>query len=83
MNCLNSMKVDKAMKYAAIMIAGLLLASCASVEPALFRDPKTGQVAQCTSTAAGGFFPLINAWTAQHEIDTCAAAYTRMGWVQQ
>ena len=36
-----------------------------------------------TSTASGGVFPLINAWTAQHEIDACAAAYERMGWVRQ
>ena len=67
--------------------AGLLLllalASCAKVEPSIFRDPKTGQIAQCTSTASGGAFPLVNAWTAQHEIDTCAGAYGRMGWIRQ
>ena len=67
----------------AILIFSLLLASCASVEPAIFRDPATGSVASCSSTASGGAFPLVNAWTAQHEIDTCAAAYSRMGWQKQ
>lgn len=70
-------------KFFVLLIASASLAACASVEPALFRDPKSGQVAQCTSTASGGFFPLVNAWTAQHEIDTCADSYTRMGWVRQ
>lgn len=67
----------------AALIALLALASCATVEPSIFRDPKTGQIAQCTSTASGGAFPLVNAWTAQHEIDTCAGAYSRMGWIRQ
>ncbi len=71
------------MKRIVILMTALLLAACASVEPAIFREPATGQIHQCTSTAAGGFFPLVNAWTAQHEIDTCAAAYSRMGWVRQ
>jgi hypothetical protein len=60
-----------------------MLIGCAIVEPAIFRDPATGQIAHCTSNAAGGAFPLVNAWTAQHEIDACAAAYSRMGWVRQ
>jgi hypothetical protein len=60
-----------------------VLTGCAVVEPAVFREPATGQVHECNSTAAGGFFPLVNAWTAQHEIDTCAAAYSRMGWARQ
>jgi hypothetical protein len=66
-----------------LIVGAFLLCGCATVEPAVFRDPQTGQIYQCTSSTAGGFFPLINAWTAQHEIDTCAAAYTRMGWVKQ
>lgn len=61
----------------------LALGGCASVEPAVFREPTTGQIKECTSTASGGLFPLANAWTAQHEIDTCAATYGRMGWVKQ
>ena len=61
----------------------LVLTGCAVVEPAVFKNPHTGEVKECTSTASGGFFPLINAWTAQHEIDACAAAYQRMGWVRQ
>jgi hypothetical protein len=52
-------------------LTAFLVVSCASVEPALFRDPQSGQVAQCTSTASGGAFPLVNAWTA---VDTCAAS---------
>jgi hypothetical protein len=54
----------------------LLLAGCAS--PAVFRDPKTGQVAQCNASTPG-IFPII----AQHEIDDCSAAYSRMGWQKQ
>lgn len=65
------------------VLSAVLLSSCAVVEPAVFRDPASSQIHQCTSTSAGGFFPLINAWTAQHEIDTCAASYSRMGWVRQ
>lgn len=63
------------MKYSIILIA-ITLAGCAT--PAIFRDPKSGQVAQCTS-ATPGVFPII----AQHEIDNCAEAYTRMGWQRQ
>lgn len=72
------------MKWIAIAAAAAaLLASCAVVEPAVFKDPASGQISECKSTASGGAFPLVNAWTAQHEIDTCAAAYSRMGWVRQ
>jgi len=59
-----------------IIVGALMLAGCAS--PAVFRDPKTGQVAQCNATTPG-IFPII----AQHEIDDCAAAYGRMGWQKQ
>jgi len=59
-----------------IILVSLLLISCAS--PAIFRDPQTGQVAQCNA-ATPGIFPII----AQHEIDDCAAAYVRMGWQKQ
>ncbi|MFM0028822.1 hypothetical protein PQR70_21455 [Paraburkholderia madseniana] len=59
-----------------IIVVALTLAGCAS--PAFFRDPKTGQVAQCNATTTG-IFPII----AQHEIDDCAAAYGRMGWQKQ
>ncbi|MGX7002319.1 hypothetical protein [Caballeronia sp. KNU42] len=46
--------------------------------PAVFKDPKTGQVAQCNASTPG-VFPIL----AQHEIDTCSDAYARMGWVKQ
>jgi len=59
-----------------ILIVALMLAGCTS--SAVFRDPKTGQVAQCNATTPG-IFPII----AQHEIDDCAAAYGRMGWQKQ
>ncbi|WP_154817438.1 hypothetical protein [Burkholderia cenocepacia] len=49
---------------------------CAS--PAVFRDPTSGQVAQCNASTPG-VFPII----AQHEIDECAAAYSKMGWQRQ
>jgi hypothetical protein len=45
---------------------------------AVFRDLKTGQVAQCDTTTPG-IFPII----AQREIDDCAAAYGRMDWQKQ
>jgi hypothetical protein len=54
-----------------IIVVALMLAGCAS--PAVFRDRKTGQVAQCNATRPG-IFPII----AQREIDDCAAAYGRM-----
>ena len=54
----------------------ILLSGCAS--PAIFKDPKTGQVAQCNSSTPG-VFPII----AQHEISTCSDAYERMGWQKQ
>lgn len=72
------------MKTRILIAAAMLpLVACAVVEPAIYRNPQTGEVHDCTSNAAGGFFPLINAWTAQHEIDTCAAAYGHMGWARQ
>lgn len=59
-----------------VIISAILMAACAS--PAVFKDPKTGQVAQCNASTPG-VFPII----AQHEIDTCSDAYARMGWVKQ
>lgn len=53
-----------------------MLAGCAS--PAVFQDPKTGNVAQCNATTPS-VFPII----AQNEINNCAAAYERMGWKRQ
>lgn len=54
----------------------VMLAGCAS--PAVFQDPKTGTVAQCNASTPG-VFPLI----AQSEINSCSAAYERMGWKRQ
>lgn len=71
------------MKSLLALLLLLVVAACAVVEPAVFRDPRTGEVHVCGSTASGGAFPLVNAWTAQHEIDTCAAAFGRMGWIRQ
>jgi hypothetical protein len=59
-----------------VIISAILTAACAS--PAVFKDPKTGQVAQCNASTPG-VFPII----AQHEIDTCSDASARMGWVKQ
>lgn len=53
-----------------------------TIKPAVFRDPKTGQVAQCNSNSGGGTFPIINGVTAQNEIDACAAAYEKLGWIK-
>jgi hypothetical protein len=52
------------------------LAGCAS--PTVFQDPKTGAVAQCNASTPG-VFPII----AQGEINSCSAAYERMGWKRQ
>jgi hypothetical protein len=72
------------MKRSMIVAATLLLTACIpQIRPAVFRDPMTGQVAQCNSMSGGGAFPIINAQTAQGEIDTCAAAYERLGWQRQ
>lgn len=60
------------MKYA-FLATLLALAGCAS--PAVFQDPKTGNVAQCNASTPG-VFPII----AQGEINSCAQAYERMGW---
>ncbi|WP_155122880.1 hypothetical protein [Burkholderia ubonensis] len=59
-----------------VVISGIVLSACAS--PAVFRDPASGQVAQCNATTPG-VFPVI----AQHEIDECSAAYSKMGWQRQ
>jgi uncharacterized lipoprotein YmbA len=47
------------MKRALVIVSAVLLAACAS--PAVFKDPKTGQVAQCNASTPG-IFPII----AQH-----------------
>ena len=64
------------MKRMFVIISAILMAACAS--PAVFKDSKTDQVAQCNASTPG-VFPII----AQHEIDTCSDAYARMGWVKQ
>jgi hypothetical protein len=59
------------------LIAALLaLAGCAA--PTVYRDPATGNVAQCNA-ATPGIFPII----AQNEINNCSQAYERMGWKKQ
>jgi len=59
---------------AAVILAGGL-AGCAT--PTVFRDPTSGQVAQCNATTPG-IFPII----AQQEINSCSQAYAKMGWQQ-
>lgn len=59
-----------------IILVAIVLTGCTS--PAIFRDPKSGQVAQCSAAATGGI-PFL----AQHEINECAATYARMGWERQ
>lgn len=63
-------------KILAAVIAAAALAGCAT--PTVFRDPATGQVAQCNATTPG-IFPII----AQYEITNCSQAYAKMGWQQQ
>jgi hypothetical protein len=61
----------------------LALTGCNFVHPTVFRDPTSGQVAQCNSNNAGGFFPIINGIAAENEVKECSATYRRMGWLQQ
>lgn len=58
------------------LFAVAVLSGCAA--PAVYRDPVSGQVAQCNASTPG-VFPII----AQGEINSCAAAYERMGWKRQ
>lgn len=64
------------MKKMLPILAVALLAGCAS--PSVYRDPSTGNVAQCNASTPG-IFPII----AQNEINNCGAAYERMGWKKQ
>ncbi|KWR88747.1 hypothetical protein [Cupriavidus sp. IDO] len=64
------------LRIATAFLITTALAGCAT--PAVFRDPTSGQVAQCNATTPG-IFPII----AQHEIDNCSLAYAKMGWVKQ
>ena len=59
-----------------LLLVLLSLAGCAA--PAVYQDPRTGNVAQCNASTPG-IFPLI----AQSEINSCGAAYERMGWKKQ
>lgn len=60
-----------------IIIAALALAGCA--QSAVYKDPATGQVQQCTANNIPATLPLL----AQSEIDKCAAALERAGWKKQ
>ena len=64
------------MRFVVFALGLVVLAGCTT--PAVFRDPATGQVHQCNASTPG-MFPII----AQNEINTCAAAYERMGWKKQ
>ncbi len=55
------------------LVAGVL---CGCVDMVVVQDPTTGQTAQCTADVG---FPLL----AAHHIDSCVAAYERMGWRRQ
>ncbi|QTD88903.1 hypothetical protein [Burkholderia anthina] len=61
-----------------IGVVAMAIATTACTTAAVFRDPVSGQVAQCNSSTPG-VFPII----AQHEIDECAATYSKMGWQRQ
>ena len=62
------------MKRMFVIISAILMAACAS--PAVFKDPKTGQVAQCNASTPGVFAIIV-----QHEIATCSDPNARMGRV--
>lgn len=61
------------MRVAFLTVLVAAVAGCAV--PTVYQDPKTGNIAQCTA-ATPGIFPII----AQGEINSCSAAYERMGW---
>lgn len=63
-------------KIPLLLLVSAFVAGCAS--PSVYRDPATGNVAQCNASTPG-VFPII----AQNEINTCGAAYERMGWKKQ
>lgn len=58
------------------LVSVAVLAGCAA--PTVYRDPVSGQVAQCNASTPG-MFPIV----AKGEIDSCSAAYERMGWKKQ
>lgn len=62
------------------LLVGLvtIAALCGCASPAVYRDPATGNVAQCNASTPG-IFPIV----AQSEINSCGAAYERMGWKRQ
>lgn len=59
-----------------VLVACLL---CGCVAPEVFRDPASGQTAQCSASSPPGLFPIIANW----EVDQCAQAYLKMGWQRQ
>jgi hypothetical protein len=61
------------MRLIVLTALAIILVGCAV--PTVYQDPKTGNVAQCTASTPG-VFPII----AQGEINSCSAAYERMGW---
>lgn len=64
------------MKKIIWMAVAVMLAGCA--QPSVYRDPVTGNVAQCVASTPG-IFPIV----AQSEISYCSGAYERMGWKRQ
>jgi hypothetical protein len=64
------------MKTAAALLAVLALSACA--QSAIYKDPATGQVQQCTSNIP----PTLPA-LAQADIDKCGKVFEGMGWKKQ
>lgn len=59
------------MRQILIGAAMLALAGCEST--VVFRNPETGEIAQCTTEGNGSLL-------ARREVELCAAAYQRAGW---
>jgi len=63
-------------------VALSLLAGCVQSEMIVLKDPKTGEVKECSKNSGASFFPIAQTMIDNSAARSCAAGYEAAGFVR-